>query len=159
MAELATTESNLPEGYDNGNIFAKILRGEIPSYKVFETDHAYAMLDAFPVTRFHCLIIPKAPSIDASDLSPENAAGFFKDLPMLVSIVKKASGAPAVKVISNCGAEAGQEVFHTHFHIIPKFKKGESGQSSSGMVNSEEATESVTLLRAQMPKVADSQTE
>jgi histidine triad (HIT) family protein len=57
MAELASTST--PEGYDNDNIFAKILRGEIPSFKVFETEHAYAMLDAFPVCRYHCLILPK----------------------------------------------------------------------------------------------------
>lgn len=57
------------------------------------------------VCRYHCLILPKVASIDAGDLSPEAAAGFFRELPKLISIVKQASGAPAVKVLGNCGGK------------------------------------------------------
>ena len=87
-----------PDGYDHDNLFAKILRGDIPSFKVFETEQCYAFLDAFPVARFHCLIIPKIPSIDVGDLPADTASAFLMELPRLVAAVKKASGAPAVKV-------------------------------------------------------------
>lgn len=145
MAELL--EQSFPEGYDPNNLFAKILRGEIPSHKVYETEHAFAILDAFPVARYHCLLLPKVASCNVGDLNVENAAGFLKELPRLVAAVKKASGAPSVKVISNAGAEAGQIIFHTHFHVIPRFKTNDSMESASTMVDKDEATESLTELQ------------
>mmetsp|Transcript_64847 Transcript_64847/g.130379 ORF Transcript_64847/g.130379 Transcript_64847/m.130379 type:complete len:157 (-) Transcript_64847:359-829(-) len=135
-----------PDGYDHDNLFAKIIRGEIPSHKVFETEHAVAILDAFPVARFHCLILPKAPSIDVGDLPSDVAAAYLAELPKLVTAVKKASGAPGVKVVSNAGAAAGQVVFHTHFHVIPRYTKTDSMSSAATMVNAEEAVESLRLL-------------
>ena len=104
------------------------------------------MLDAFPAERYHCLLLPKAACVDVGDLSPGAAAGVLRELPRLVAAVKQASGAPAVKVLSNAGAEAGQVVFHTHFHVIPRFTRSESLTSATTMVDKEQALESVANL-------------
>ena len=90
------------------NIFAKILKGEIPSYKIFETDHAVAILDAFPTAEGHSLLLPKAPCESLLDMSPVVASSYLAELPRLAKIVKAATGAPAVKVVQNNGAESGQ---------------------------------------------------
>lgn len=145
MASIASARE-----YDTNNLFAKIIRKEIPSYVVFETEHAYAMLDAFPVSRFHCLLLPKAESKDCSDLEPEIAAKFLSELPRLVKAVRAASGAPAIKVMSNAGAEAGQVVFHTHFHVIPRSSTSDSMASSASMIAPEEAAECLRILQANL---------
>lgn len=139
-----------PPGYDQDNIFAKILRGEIPSYKVYETAHCVAILDAFPVVRYHVLVLPKAPTADASDLDEVTAAAVFRELPRLIRAVKAASGSPSVKVVSNAGHEAGQEVFHTHVHLIPCFSRDQSMRSASSMVDKDEAMESVRVLQSHL---------
>ena len=101
--------------YDNDNIFAKILKGEIPSYKIFETDHTVAILDAFPVTKGHALLLPKKIGFqDISEMSEQDSADLFAQLPKLCNLVKKATNAEAVNVFSNLGASAGQMVFHPH---------------------------------------------
>eukprot|EP00035_Acanthoeca_spectabilis_P022494 m.444076 g.444076 ORF g.444076 m.444076 type:complete len:146 (-) comp19042_c0_seq1:186-623(-) len=109
------------EGYDKGNLFAKIIAGEIPCHKVFETEHALAILDAFPTREGHCLLLPKGETVDVRDMSEDLAAKALSALPKLTSIVTKATGCSGVNVIANAGADAGQMVFHTHFHVIPRF--------------------------------------
>lgn len=98
----------LPEKYDPKNVFALIIAGKIPSYKIFETPHALAILDAYPCTAGHALLLPKAPCVSLLDMSPEVASAFLAELPRLSKLVQAATGAPAVKVIQNSGAEAGQ---------------------------------------------------
>jgi histidine triad (HIT) family protein len=132
-------------GYDANNIFAKIIRGEVPSYKVFESKDSFAILDAFPVARFHCLLLPTRPSMDISDLSGADY-GFLQDLPRLVAAVKQASGAPAVKVFTNAGFEAGQRVFHTHFHVVPCFDENSDFSSNSGILCPMEAEETLRKI-------------
>ena len=103
--------------YDIDNIFAKILRGEIPCTKVFENDHALAFEDINPMTPVHVLVIPKKEIPAIKDLEPEDQllAGH-----LLLTIQKIASdlGLVDYRVVSNCGANAGQSVFHLHFHIM-----------------------------------------
>ena len=111
--------------YDNDNIFAKILRGDIPSYKVFETEHTVAILDAFPVTSGHALLLPKKLGFnDISEMSPEESADLFAQLPKLCQMMKAATNAEAVNVFSNLGKSAGQMVFHPHIHVVPR-KEGD----------------------------------
>ena len=105
------------------------------------------MLDAFPAARYHCLLLPKCPSVDVGDLPPDVAAGLFAELPRLVAAVKAASGAPAVKVSSNAGAEAGQVVFHTHVHVVPCFSLEDSLDGATVPVDTHEAKESLKRLR------------
>eukprot|EP00238_Polyblepharides_amylifera_P013274 CAMPEP_0196580146 /NCGR_PEP_ID=MMETSP1081-20130531/27426_1 /TAXON_ID=36882 /ORGANISM="Pyramimonas amylifera, Strain CCMP720" /LENGTH=145 /DNA_ID=CAMNT_0041899943 /DNA_START=173 /DNA_END=610 /DNA_ORIENTATION=+ len=108
--------------YDQDNIFKKILEGTVPSYKLFETEHAYAFLDAFPMARGHALLIPKALGYaTVLDMPEDVAANVFKELPRLARAVKEATGADGVNIVQNSGEAAGQVVFHVHFHVIPRF--------------------------------------
>ncbi|KAG7380105.1 Histidine triad nucleotide-binding protein 2, mitochondrial [Phytophthora pseudosyringae] len=109
--------------YDPENVFLKIIRGDLPSYKLFETEHVVAILDAFPTVPGHALLLPKAPGFaTVMDMPPEVAASVFKELPRLASAVQSATGADGVNVVQNNGAAAGQVVFHAHIHVIPRFK-------------------------------------
>ena len=78
--------------------------------------------------------LPRQPSITVADMEGESLRRTMAQLPKIVRAVKAATGAPAARVISNAGAESGQIVFHTHFHIIPKFSKDDPEKSSSEMV-------------------------
>jgi histidine triad (HIT) family protein len=110
--------------YDTNNVFAKIIRGEIPSYKVFETEHVLALLDAYPCTAGHCLLIPKAEGYcSIVDMPPDVAANLFKELPRLAKAVQDAFKCDGINIIQNNGAAAGQEVFHAHVHVIPRYNE------------------------------------
>eukprot|EP00920_Eleutheroschizon_duboscqi_P020269 GHVT01048196.1.p2 GENE.GHVT01048196.1~~GHVT01048196.1.p2 ORF type:complete len:149 (+),score=50.92 GHVT01048196.1:139-585(+) len=113
---------NACEVYDDGNIFRKILDGEIPSYKVFESASALAILDAFPMVAGHVLVLPKCRAASMLDMNEEEATQFFGCLPRIANAVKRATGASAVTVLSNCGAAAGQEIGHCHVHLLPRFE-------------------------------------
>ncbi len=103
-----------------GTIFDKILRGEIPCFKVYEDDHVLAFLDVGPLSRGHTLVIPKEAKATLGELSDESAAAIGRVLPRLCRAVQKATGCEAYNVLQNNGALAHQAVFHVHFHIIPK---------------------------------------
>jgi methionine--tRNA ligase beta chain len=118
--------------HDDQNLFAKIIRGEIPSFKIFETAHALAILDAFPTVEGHALLIPKARCVSAIDMSAEVAAAALSELPRLARMVQRATGAPAVNIVSNCGAEAGQVIFHSHWHVIPRWPKDDTVKIKPG---------------------------
>ncbi len=106
--------------YDTNNIFAKILRGEIPSHKVYEDDKAFAFLDIMPRAPGHTLVIPKAPARNFLDCPPNDLAHVIK--------VAQKIGQAAVKLFKADGMTlqqfnepaGGQVVFHLHFHIIPR---------------------------------------
>jgi histidine triad (HIT) family protein len=106
--------------YDPNNVFAKVLRGELPCHKVYEDDRAFAFLDIMPRAPGHTLVIPKAPARNLLDVKPE-------DLAHLVGVVQKVAAA-AMKVFGADGLTlqqfneqaGGQVVFHLHFHIIPR---------------------------------------
>ncbi|KAG9404080.1 Histidine triad nucleotide-binding protein 2, mitochondrial [Aphanomyces cochlioides] len=109
--------------YDDNNVFAKILRGELPSYKIFETDDVIAILDAFPCTAGHSLLIPKATGYtDILDIPPHVAAALFQELPRLAKAVQEALGCDGINIVQNNGGAAGQVVFHPHIHVIPRYE-------------------------------------
>ena len=107
-------------GYDPNNIFAKILRGELPCHKVYQDERTFAFLDIMPRAPGHTLVIPKAPARNLLDVKPD-------DLAHLIGIVQKVANA-TIKVFDADGitlqqfneAAGGQVVFHLHFHIIPR---------------------------------------
>ena len=101
-------------------IFSKIVRGEIPSHKVYEDAHVFAFLDVSPLSRGHTLVIPKEPAATLDALSDEAAAAIGRVLPRICRAVMKATGVSAYNVLQNNGPLAHQAVFHVHFHIIPK---------------------------------------
>lgn len=101
-------------------IFTKIIAGEIPCHRVYEDEHVLAFLDIGPLAEGHTLVIPKEPAPTLDRLSDEAAAAIGQVLPRICRAVMKATGVEAYNVLQNNGAEAGQEVMHLHFHIIPK---------------------------------------
>ncbi|HTQ03013.1 MAG TPA: HIT family protein [Polyangiaceae bacterium] len=101
-------------------IFGKILRGEVPSHKVYEDAHVFAFLDVNPLSRGHLLVIPKEPAVTLDELSDESAAALGRVLPRLARALKRVTGVEAYNVLQNNGTGAHQAVFHVHFHLIPK---------------------------------------
>ena len=106
--------------YDPDNIFAKILRGEIPSEKLYEDEHTYVFMDIMPRTEGHCLIIPKTPCRNMLDATPEQLAACIATVQKMGHAVMKAFDAEGVTVQQFNEAAGGQEVFHLHFHIHPR---------------------------------------
>jgi histidine triad (HIT) family protein len=108
--------------YDDNNIFAKILRGEIPSTRVYETDHVVAFMDVMPQGTGHTLVVPKAPSRNLLDAKPETLAETIQAVQKIANAVKTAFSADGVTVIQFNEPAAGQTVYHLHFHVIPRFE-------------------------------------
>jgi len=102
-------------------IFSKIIKGEIPSHKIYEDDKVFAFLDIGPLSKGHTLVIPKEAVATLDQLSDESAAAIGRVLPRLCRAVMKATGAKDFNILQNNGASAHQVVMHVHFHIIPKF--------------------------------------
>ncbi len=105
-------------------IFTKIVAGDIPCQRVFENEHVFAFLDINPLAEGHTLVIPKRAVARLEDLPAEELAAVTAVLPQLAKRILAATGAAAYNVLLNNGSEAGQEVQHVHFHIIPR-KKGD----------------------------------
>src|SRR6185369_14158268 len=105
-------------------VFAKILRGEIPCYRVYEDAAVLAFLDVNPLSRGHTLVIPKEPAETLDQLSDDAAAAVGRVLPRIARAVMAATGTRAYNVLQNNGPAAHQAVFHVHFHIIPKMDDG-----------------------------------
>jgi len=105
--------------YDNNNIFAKILRDEIPCIKVYEDEHTLAFMDIMPQADGHTLVIPKEPAVTIHDLSDEGAVNLIKKVKLVANAVKKGLNADGITLFQLNGEEAGQTVPHIHFHILP----------------------------------------
>ena len=105
--------------YDPDNIFSKILKGEIPSHKVFEDDDTLAFMDVMPQSRGHTLVIPKTGSRNLLDADPQVLAGLIQKTQTVARAVKTAMNADGLRIVQFNEAPAGQTVFHLHFHIIP----------------------------------------
>ena len=106
--------------YDTNNIFAKILRGDVPSVKVYEDDKTLAFMDVMPQADGHTLVIPKEPAENIFELSPEGAAALMKTTQTVAKAVKKGLDAAGIMITQLNGKPAGQSVFHVHFHISPR---------------------------------------
>lgn len=106
--------------YDDQNIFAKILRGEIPSFKVFEDDETYCFMDIMPRSDGHCLVIPKTPCRNILDASPDQLAACMATVNKVANAAKRAFDADGITLQQFSEAAGGQEVFHLHFHIHPR---------------------------------------
>lgn len=107
--------------YDPTNIFARILRGEVPAYRVYEDAHTLAIMDAMPQSDGHTLILPKAPAENLFDLDPAMAAAVIHTAQRLAPAIKRAFNADGITLMQFNGAVAGQTVFHFHLHIVPRY--------------------------------------
>lgn len=106
--------------YDRNNVFAKILRGEIPSIRVYEDSQTLAFMDVMPQSDGHTLVIPKEDAENLFDLSPPAAAALIATTQKVARAVKKGMDSPGIMIAQLNGRDAGQTVFHVHFHIIPR---------------------------------------
>ncbi len=105
--------------YDSSNIFAKILRGELPCYKVFEDDVVLALMDLFPMSNGHTLVVPKVASRNFLDFPPESLGAYMQRVQKVAQAVHDAMQPDGMRIMQFNGAPAGQTVFHLHFHIVP----------------------------------------
>ncbi|MCW8842787.1 MAG: HIT family protein [Rhodobacteraceae bacterium] len=106
--------------YDSDNIFAKILRGEIPCEKVFEDADTFVFMDIMPRADGHCLVIPKTPCRNMLDASDAQLAACLRTVRKMGHAVMAAFGAEGVTVQQFNEAPGGQEVFHLHYHVLPR---------------------------------------
>ncbi len=106
--------------YDPDNVFAKVLRGEIPSTRVYEDDQTLAFMDIMPRSDGHLLVIPKTPCRNVLDASPEQLAAVIATVQKMAQTVIKAFDADGVTIQQYNEAAGGQEVFHLHFHVLPR---------------------------------------
>jgi histidine triad (HIT) family protein len=106
--------------YDPNNIFAKIVRGEAPAFKVYEDDHTIAFMDIMPQAEGHVLVIPKEGGETIFDISDAAAAALIKTTKRVAAAVKSVVKTQGVMLAQLNGSAAGQTVFHVHFHIIPR---------------------------------------
>ncbi len=120
--------------YDNSNIFAKILRGEIPCVKVFEDDKTLAFMDVMPQAEGHTLIVPKEEAENILDLSPDGLAAMMATTQKIARAVKKGLGPDGIVLTQFNGPAAGQTVFHVHFHVIPRNEGARLAPHARGMV-------------------------
>jgi len=118
--------------YDPQNIFAKILRGEFSSHKIFEDGDVLAVMDVFPQSRGHTLVIPKAPSRNLLDADPAVLSAVIPKVQKLARAVMSTTGADGFRLVQFNEAAAGQTVFHLHFHIIPIYEGIEVGRHGAG---------------------------
>jgi histidine triad (HIT) family protein len=106
--------------YDSNNIFAKILRGEFPCYKVYEDDHVLAFLDIMPRVPGHTLVIPKAPARNILDITPDDFAHVARGTHRIAAAAMTAFKADGITVQQFNEAAGGQVVFHLHMHVMPR---------------------------------------
>ena len=102
-------------------IFCKIIAGEIPASKVYEDDQVLAFLDISQVTPGHTLVVPKQHYRNLLEMDSTSASQLFAKIPLISQKVMKATQASGLNIISNCEELAGQTVFHTHVHLVPRY--------------------------------------
>ncbi|MCE4957670.1 HIT family protein [Macrococcoides caseolyticum] len=108
-------------------VFSKILKGDIPSYKVYEDEYTYAFLDISQVSKGHTLVIPKNAAEDILSVDPEDLAKVIQSVQKVAKAIDKAFQPAGINIVQNNRAFADQSVFHIHFHIIPRYEDDVDG--------------------------------
>ena len=125
--------------YDPDNIFAKILRGEMPSARVFEDDHVLAFMDVFPQAKGHTLVIPKhSTARNFLEETPDVIGPLMLGVQRVAKAVRAALKPDGLVITQFNGAVSGQTVYHLHFHIIPRWEGVALGRHGEGMADTEE---------------------
>ncbi len=136
--------------YDENNIFAKILHGEIPAARIFQNEHCLAIMDAFPQSKGHCLIGPKAPSRNILDADPAQLALVIPYVQQLAKAARTALMADGIRIVQFNEASAGQTVFHLHWHIIPVYEGTKLKAHATGMADAKELQELAGQIAAKL---------
>jgi histidine triad (HIT) family protein len=134
--------------YDPSNIFAKILSGELPCHKVYEDGVALVMMDIFPQSRGHTLVIPKAASRNLLDADPAALSAVIPLVQRVAVALKAATGAAGLRLAQFNEAPAGQTVFHLHFHLIPVYEGMELGAHASARADDAELADLAKAIAA-----------
>ena len=138
----------LTDAYDPQNIFAKILRDEMPSIRVFEDETTLAFMDIMPQAPGHVLVIPRFAATNVLTLSADDARAVMTTTHLLAPAVQKAMEAPGLMLAQLNGSAAGQTVPHFHMHIIPRHKGLEMLGHGTEMADMHELTDIATRIRA-----------
>jgi histidine triad (HIT) family protein len=143
---------SLDGAYDDGNIFAKIIRGEAPAAKVYEDDDLLAFLDVFPQSTGHTLVIAKRdPARNLLEADPATLATLIQGVQRVTRAVRDALKPDGVVVTQFNGAPAGQTVFHLHFHVIPAWEGVPVGRHAGGeMADPEELRALAAAIAAKL---------
>ncbi|WP_322048914.1 HIT family protein [Paraburkholderia sp. J67] len=134
--------------YDNNNIFAKLLRGEIPSIKLCENDSAVAIMDVMPQSEGHVLVLPKEGAEEIYELSPESLAAAMAMVHTMAGALRRALTPDGLMIAQFNGAAAGQTVPHVHFHLIPRRKGEELRMHARDMADKAELEAVAQRIRA-----------
>lgn len=127
-------------------LFCKIIAGEIPSHKIYEDEHVFAFLDIGPVSRGHALFVPRVHAEDLSSGSSEDARALMSAVQKMAPIFLQRLGASAYNIGVNSGADAGQIVFHTHLHFMPRYV-GEARNFVKTHPSQEELSDVARIMR------------
>ena len=134
--------------YDPNNIFARIVRGEIPCHKVYEDADTIAFMDIMPQADGHTLVVPKAPGEDVFTAPPEAVAAAIRTAQKVARAVKKAFAPPGIMIAQLNGPAAGQSVFHLHFHVIPRYAGKDLGIHAANAADPAVLAEHAARIRA-----------
>ena len=134
--------------YDQDNIFARIIRGEIPCHRVYEDADTIAFMDIMPQSDGHTLVVPKTAGEDIHSTSPESAAAAMRTAQRVARAVKKAFAPPGIMIAQLNGAAAGQSVFHLHIHVIPRYAGRDLGIHAAKQADSALLAEHAARIRA-----------
>jgi histidine triad (HIT) family protein len=126
--------------YDENNIFAKMLRDEIPAVKIYEDEMTFAFMDIMPRGDGHCLVVPKAPSRNILDVEPKDMAAVMETVQKISRAIIKAFHADGITIQQFNEPAGGQVVFHLHVHVIPRFD-GEPLRPHTGEMEQQEILE------------------
>lgn len=138
---------SLEGAYDPDNIFAKILKGEMPCVKVYEDEHVIAFMDIFPQAPGHTLVVPREPVRNALEMTDGALQATIVRVKRIANAVKSALKPDGIVITQFNGAPAGQTIFHVHFHIIPRMDGVALGAHGGGQADMDE-------LKAQAEKIA-----
>ena len=148
-----TNKTDTQTAYDDGNIFAKILRGEIPSHKVYENDDFIAFMDVMPQAPGHTLVVPKAPSRNLLDADADMLEKLMPFTQRIARAVKTAFDADGISIMQFNEAAGGQTVFHLHVHIIPRHDGIPLKRHEGGMEKGEVLMANAEKIRKAMKTV------
>ncbi len=139
---------SLNTSYDEDNVFARIIRGDLPSVRVLENDDHLAFMDAFPQTEGHVLVIDKhAKSVNLTDLEPERLTRLMETVQKVACAVVKALNPDGFRIAQFNGEAAGQTVYHTHFHIIPAWEGREGSRHGEGQADTSDLEATAEKIR------------
>jgi histidine triad (HIT) family protein len=138
--------------YDSNNIFARIIRGEIPCHKVYEDADTIAFMDIMPQAEGHTLVLPKAAGEDVFSLPPDALAAAIRTTQKVARAVRLAFSPPGIMIAQLNGPAAGQSVFHLHFHVIPRYAGKDLGIHAAAPADHGVLAEHATRVRAALTK-------